>query len=66
MMRPFDELRSAIETAWKVERACNDNANAMADLLLTGGSLKRLSHWRLERLKKALREYNMHTGTWSK
>lgn len=62
MNNAFDELTTAIEAAKQVRRACDNNANAMAELLL--GSLRNVSRWKLERLKRELRDFNIHTGRW--
>lgn len=61
-MNAYDTMRNAIAQAKEVNRAADDSANAMADLL--DGRLKRVSRYRLARLKKQLRDFNIHTGLW--
>lgn len=62
MNNPFDELRVAIEQGRNLKRAAESQANALADLL--EGNLRAVSHSRLQRLKKELRDFNMQTGRW--
>ena len=64
MDNAFDELTRALDIARMVKRAAENNANSMADLL--DGSLRSVSEYRLARLKKELRKFNIHTGRWSK
>lgn len=60
---PFDEMRRAVSAAKLVNQACDQQANAMVDLL--EGRLDHVSVYRLARLKKALTRFNSHTGKWN-
>lgn len=62
MENPFDAMRSAVQQAREVDRAVNEQANSLADLL--DGRMRHVSPYRLKRLKQQLRNFNMHTGTW--
>lgn len=62
MDNPFDEMTRALSIARDVKRTCERNAEAMADLL--DGNLKKVSAYRLERLKRQLASFNIHTGRW--
>jgi len=57
-----DLLQKRINEAKALEREAGYVANELADLLQ--GNLKRVSKYRLEKLKKELANYNMHTGRW--
>lgn len=59
---PFDEMRRAVAAAKMVNRACDEQANTMVDLL--DGRLRSVSAYRLASLKKQLQTFNAHTGRW--
>lgn len=63
MINPFDELRAALEQARALNRAVDSQCNALVDLL--EGRLRKASPCRLARLKRELRDYNIHTGRWN-
>jgi hypothetical protein len=62
MDNPFDEMRRAVQAARELNRAVDDQANTLADLL--DGRLQHVSSYRLKKLKAQLREFNAHTGQW--
>lgn len=62
MSNPFDDIRSAVQQARELNRACDQQANTLADLL--EGRLQHVSTCRLTKLKRELRDFNMHTGRW--
>lgn len=62
MENPFDQMRAAVQAARALNRAVDDQANAIADLL--EGRLENVSRYRLARLKKQLKRFNAHTGRW--
>lgn len=64
MNNAYDEIRNIILQAREIQRAAYEHANGLADLLLVDGALRKLTHYRLERLKKELSKYNIHTGKW--
>lgn len=60
MDNAFDEMRRASEVARQVNSACDDNADAMVAMLL--GRLRKVSRYRLQKLKRELQGFNAHTG----
>lgn len=62
MENPFDEMRRAVQAARELNRAVDDQANNLADLL--DGRLQHVSTWRLKKIKAQLRDFNAHTGNW--
>jgi len=56
MENPFDEMRRAINNA------ADNAANSIVDLL--DGRLRQVSPYRLAKIKKQLRDFNMHTKEW--
>lgn len=60
----FDEMRQAVAEARSTMAAADTVADGMADLLC--GRLRHVSPYRLEKLKRELRDFNMHTGQWKK
>lgn len=62
MENAFDEIRRAVQQARDVNRACDEQANTLADLL--DGRLRHISGYRLQRLKRQLQDFNAHTRTW--
>ena len=62
MDNPFDDIRRAVQQAREVNRACDEQANVIADLL--DSRLGHVSQYRLKKLKAQLREFNAHTGSW--
>lgn len=61
-MNPFADLARALDEARQVQRAVENQGNSMLDLL--AGNLRSLSPYRLERLKRELRDFNMTTKRW--
>lgn len=59
---PFDAMRQAVQEAKAVNRAVDEQANALADLL--EGRLRCLSPYRLQRLKRALRDFDANKRAW--
>ena len=62
MENPFDEMRRAINQAREINQAADNVANSVADLL--DGRLRQVSPYRLAKIKKQLRDFNMHTKEW--
>lgn len=62
MLNPFDAIRSAVQEARDLNRAVDQQSNALADLLQ--GRLRTITPGRLAALKRELRDFNMHTGHW--
>lgn len=59
----LDEMQKAISGAKATLRSVDGIANDLAYLL--EGRLRHVHSWTLKRLKKELRNFNMHTGSWS-
>lgn len=57
-----DLMRRALYEVREVNRAADSAAESMAELL--HGRLRHVSHHQLARLKRELRDFNMHTGEW--
>jgi hypothetical protein len=62
MTNPFDDIRAAVQHAREVNRACDQQANTLTDLL--EGRLRHVSPYRLARLKKELQNFNAHKKEW--
>ena len=62
MGNPFDEMRRAINQAREINNAADNAANSIVDLL--DGRLRHVSPYRLAKIKKQLRDFNMHTKEW--
>lgn len=62
-MATFDEFERKLQEAKSVHYLVEQNANQMARLL--DGHLRSVSHYTLSKLKKQLRDFNIHTGKWS-
>lgn len=62
MENPFDEMRRAINQARAINNAADNAANSIVDLL--DGRLRQVSPYRLSKIKKQLRDFNMHTKEW--
>lgn len=58
----WDDFRQAFNTARNTMNQADSVANEMADML--DGRLRKVSGYRLEKLKRQLRDFNMHTGQW--
>jgi len=58
----WDDFRQAFSAARNTMNQANQVANDMADML--DGRLKKVSSYRLAKLKRQLRDFNMHTGEW--
>ncbi len=59
---PFDALRQAVAEARQMNSAVDRQADSLAELL--DGRLRHVSGYRLEKLKRQLRDFNIHTGRW--
>jgi hypothetical protein len=62
MDNAFDEMRAAVARAKQVNDAVDSQVNTIVDLI--DGRLRKVSPYRLRRLKAALRDFNMITGEW--
>ena len=63
MSNVFDNMREALATARDVQNAADENATAMARMLV--GRLQRINSAEvLRKLKKELRDFDMTTGKW--
>lgn len=62
MSNKIDEVRAAVDEAKIALRAADSVAATMAHLLV--GRLRHVPTWTLSYLKRELRDYNIHTGTW--
>lgn len=58
----YDEMARAIRDAKNTMELADLAANRSAELL--EGRLRRVSCGRLARLKRELRDFNIHTGKW--
>ncbi len=62
-MNIFDEMRAAVERAKDTLRAADNEAGAMAYLVL--GRLRQVKNTdTLKRLKRELQQFDAHTGMW--
>lgn len=62
-MNVFDEMNQAMQEAELRMRAADEVAGKVARMLV--GRLKRVdSAYTLGRLKRELRDFNIHTGSW--
>jgi hypothetical protein len=63
-MNKFDEMRGAVAEAKQTLAAADSVAGEMASLLVGRLRCATVRSWDLKRLKKELRDFNIHTGTW--
>jgi hypothetical protein len=61
-MNKFDEMRQAMREAEQTLDAARSVASQMASMLV--GKLRQCSESDLARLKRELRDFNIHTGRW--
>ena len=61
-MNKFDQMREAVAEAKNTMQAADAVADSMARMLT--GRLSKVNSYTLTQLKKELRDFNMHTGTW--
>lgn len=59
---PFDQVRVAVSQARSQMRAADSVVNDLADLL--EGRLRKVSVYRLQKLKRELKGFNAKTKTW--
>lgn len=59
---PFDEMRNAVRQARELNRAVDQQANTLVELM--DGRLRNASPYWLKRLKAQLRDFNAHTEKW--
>lgn len=59
----IDELREAVSDARSKLRSADRVADDLADLLV-GRLRKGVSAYKLKQLKRELRDFNIHTGSW--
>jgi len=64
MTNKFDEMAEAIDDARTLLRAADANVRKMADMVAGRLRVGNVSNSTLTALKKELRDYNIHTGTW--
>lgn len=64
MSNVFDDMARALRDHAELQRAIVNNGNNMLRLL--DGNLRSLSPYRLADIKRQLRDFNIHTGRWSK
>lgn len=62
MNNVWDEISNALAQSRAINHAADQNANTMAELL--DGRLRHVSGWKLARLKRQLRDFNIQTRTW--
>lgn len=63
-MNEWDQVRDAVAAARRLDSALNQYANAMAETMI--GRLRSVnSTSTLAKLKRELRDFNIHTGRWS-
>ena len=63
MSNPFDDIRRAVNDASQQLRAADETATDLAKLL--DGRLHRVnSSYTLGKLKRQLKDFNIHTGKW--
>jgi len=58
----WDDFRQAFSAARNTMNQADHIANDIADML--DGRLKKVSGYRLAKLKRQLRDFNIHTGEW--
>lgn len=61
-MNQFDNFRAAMREARNAMSAADAVAEVMADALT--GRLRKVSTWRLKKLKRELAQFNANTGKW--
>ncbi len=61
-MNPYEEMREVVTRAKQTIEAADRVANDVAGLLR--GRLHKVCDYNLKQLKRELRDYNIHTGTW--
>lgn len=59
---PFDAVRDAVREAENLNRAVDNQSNALAELLR--GRLRTVTPYHLATLKRELQQFNAHTGIW--
>ena len=62
MSNPWDELRAGLEQARDLDRAVAQYASAMARIL--SGKLRHVDAIVAAQLKRELRDFDIHRGTW--
>jgi hypothetical protein len=62
MNNAYDEIRNALVVAKLANDASDEYASRMAQLI--EGRLRKVSPHILKRLKRELRDHNIHTGQW--
>ena len=63
-MNAYDQMRQAVQEAKVTMNAADSVANTMGQMLV--GRLQRVDESTLRRLKRELRDFNIHTGRWRK
>lgn len=56
------DMQAAIADAKRTINAADNTANQIAEIL--PGRLRHVSRWTLQKLKRELRDFNIHTGKW--
>ena len=62
MIEPGTAVRQMIQEKEKLDYAARCHARTMAELLMD--NLKECLPHQLKKMKKELKKYNIHTGTW--
>ena len=60
---PWSTLREALVETQRLQNALDAKSDDMAGML--EGRLRKVSSWKLKRLKKELSQFNARTGRWS-
>lgn len=63
-MITFDEVAQAVDDAEALRRKVDHQAVKMANMIVGRLRSSNISGYTLERLKRELRSYNIHTQTW--
>jgi hypothetical protein len=61
-MNAFDQMRDALAIANNVQRAADNNANQMANMLM--GRLRHVDGYALAALKRELQSFDMRSKCW--
>lgn len=64
MPNAFDQFRSALAEAERIELAAACNAERMVEFINKPGTLRRVSAHELRKLKRELRLFDMTSGKW--
>jgi hypothetical protein len=62
MNDPFDQMSNAISEAESLMKSVDKATESMAKLMV--GRMRKVSCYRLKKLKRELKDFNMHTCKW--